>query len=213
METAQNKVCSKCNEEKPFDAFYKTKANKDGLQNICKKCDNNRKTSYLRKKSLESGKKQKQLTLIAKELLKEGKKRCPLCKEIKSLESFYTSVSQACGYTPHCILCMDILGKSRPKEEKQIFYQKAKTRIRNTILLKKYNISLEEYNKLLLDQNNVCAICGEKEHGKSLAVDHCHVTGKIRGLLCSLCNPAIGFLKNNSILAEKLANYLKSRGY
>lgn len=69
-----------------------------------------------------------------------------------------------------------------------------------------YNISLEDYNKLLKDQNYKCAIC-EKE--KDLHIDHCHKTGKIRGLLCSICNRALGIFGDDEEGISKVLRYLK----
>lgn len=72
------------------------------------------------------------------------------------------------------------------------------------ILKRSYGISREEYNVMLAAQNHVCAICGEAEQAKSngpniraLSVDHCHNSGRIRGLLCGSCNSALGFLKDD----------------
>ena len=73
-------------------------------------------------------------------------------------------------------------------------------------LKRKYGITTNQYNQILELQNGVCAICGNLETTIknnqsqkicSLAVDHDHKTGKVRGLLCSNCNKAIGFLKEN----------------
>lgn len=72
-----------------------------------------------------------------------------------------------------------------------------------------YGISLEEYNILLIKQQNRCAICGNEQAGKPLFVDHDHTTGKVRGLLCSTCNFAIGLLKDNPVLCETMAKYLR----
>jgi hypothetical protein len=78
--------------------------------------------------------------------------------------------------------------------------------------LKKKGITPEEYDALLLKQDNKCAVCRSENPGRnqrgvvSFAVDHCHDTGKIRGLLCMNCNRAEGLLKGN---AQALADYLK----
>lgn len=65
-------------------------------------------------------------------------------------------------------------------------------------------------------QNGTCAICNQPEIVKnnqgqiiSLAVDHCHVTGKTRGLLCFCCNVGLGVFKNNPNLLRKAAEYLE----
>jgi hypothetical protein len=76
-------------------------------------------------------------------------------------------------------------------------------------LIKKYGITLNDYNSLLLKQNGCCKICCEPhKENKTLAVDHCHKTGKVRGLLCHHCNTAIGLLKENPIFLNNAINYL-----
>lgn len=89
---------------------------------------------------------------------------------------------------------------------------------RNRSLQKNYGITLDQYNQMLDEQNGVCAICGEPEKAihpnhntnkpQPLAVDHCHKTGRIRGLLCSFCNRAIGFFKEDIDLLNKTVQYL-----
>lgn len=66
-------------------------------------------------------------------------------------------------------------------------------------LQRKYGITLEQYNILLVKQNSNCAICGinQANLSRALAVDHCHTTGKIRGLLCSNCNTGLGLFDDN----------------
>lgn len=76
--------------------------------------------------------------------------------------------------------------------------------------IKKYGLTLDEYNTILKNQNNGCAICGNKcSSGNNLSVDHCHFSGKIRGLLCGKCNKALGLFKDDSELLIKASEYLK----
>lgn len=76
----------------------------------------------------------------------------------------------------------------------------------------KYGISLVEYQKMVLDHGGVCAICHEPNYdGRRLVVDHCHDTGKVRGLLCNACNGGIGLLKDSVLRLESAINYLKER--
>jgi hypothetical protein len=82
-----------------------------------------------------------------------------------------------------------------------------------------FGITYDEYSTMLQNQNGVCAICFQPETTKSrtkgkirlLAVDHNHVTGKVRGLLCSGCNQAIGLLKDDPLRGDSLAKYLRER--
>lgn len=74
--------------------------------------------------------------------------------------------------------------------------------------LKKYGITIEQYNLMLAAQNGVCAICKQPEKNKNLSVDHNHATGKVRALLCEHCNRGLGHFKDNPILCSAAATYL-----
>lgn len=65
---------------------------------------------------------------------------------------------------------------------------------------------------MLEGQNHVCAICSRPEtRGKTkyLSVDHCHTTGKVRGLLCAKCNTVLGYMNDNPDYLTKAMEYLK----
>jgi len=72
--------------------------------------------------------------------------------------------------------------------------------------LQKYNISEEGYLNMVEAQKNKCCIC-EKDM-KSVNIDHCHKTGKVRGLLCTACNTGIGKLKDDTSILQNAINYL-----
>lgn len=77
-------------------------------------------------------------------------------------------------------------------------YRKHPDKARNQQLKRDYGITLEEYNERLEFQGGVCAICKCPPTGRfQLAVDHCHSTGMIRGLLCSFCNHGIGNFRDD----------------
>jgi len=81
----------------------------------------------------------------------------------------------------------------------------------NYQMTKNYGIGLKEYDVMFNAQNGVCAICSKEPpntHKKRLNVDHCHTTGKVRGLLCDACNRAIGLLKDSPDLLNKAISYL-----
>lgn len=75
-----------------------------------------------------------------------------------------------------------------------------------------YNLSLEEHQELLVKQSYCCKGCGQHESilSRPLCVDHCHTTNKVRGLLCSSCNSAIGFVKDDVTVLLNLIEYLKN---
>lgn len=75
-----------------------------------------------------------------------------------------------------------------------------------------YGITEEQYASLLNEQQGCCAICKtDKPTGKwkVFAVDHCHITGRVRGLLCNECNRGMGLLKDNADLLREAAEYLE----
>lgn len=78
-------------------------------------------------------------------------------------------------------------------------------------LIRKYGITMADFDALLATQNGACAICkGDRSGpGARFHVDHEHTTGRVRGLLCSRCNTAIGLLRDDPTLAEAAAAYLR----
>jgi transposase-like protein len=79
--------------------------------------------------------------------------------------------------------------------------------------MRAYNVgfSTDELKKWLAEQGPGCAICGTENcpTGKALAVDHCHSTGRVRGLLCVKCNNGIGNFNDNPKLLQKAIEYLE----
>lgn len=77
-----------------------------------------------------------------------------------------------------------------------------------------FGLTLEAYDAMLAAQGGVCAICCKPESHRStknLAVDHCHATGKIRGLLCYRCNTLIGYAKDSASTLRAAVIYLENR--
>lgn len=74
----------------------------------------------------------------------------------------------------------------------------------------KYGITIEEYNRLFEEQKGCCSICGthQTELAKGLAVDHCHNTSKVRGLLCIHCNLLLGYAKDRLDILSSAIRYL-----
>jgi len=78
--------------------------------------------------------------------------------------------------------------------------------------LSKYGITLEQFNDMLEKQNGKCAVCGYSDTSDTNffpVVDHCHDTGKVRGILCMNCNMGIGKFKDNEIYLYNALVYLK----
>lgn len=95
-----------------------------------------------------------------------------------------------------------------PQEEKKRQWHSK----RHYFLKYKFGITEEQYDKMLADQGGCCAICKSSNSGNKrssrLSIDHCHSTGKIRGLLCSSCNKAIGLMKDSQDILVSAISYL-----
>ena len=101
--------------------------------------------------------------------------------------------------------CGEYRRRHRNKYPKEYF----KRQDRNLDLKRNFGITLKEYEAMLDACGHCCLICRLPEKKRSLAVDHDHVTGKIRGLLCSKCNTGIGLLNHSETLLRNAIDYLR----
>ena len=76
----------------------------------------------------------------------------------------------------------------------------------------KYGLTKQQFTEMLAAQQNQCLICDDPIEGRKVCVDHDHLTGKVRGLLCNSCNFGIGALRDSSELCLKAATYLAGHG-
>jgi hypothetical protein len=130
---------------------------------------------------------------------------CIDCNEDLSINPKYTQ-----GYRlSRCKNCYNkfCIGRYREYQAEFRSHPEAKLQKRNLQIERDYKISIEDYNKLLEFQGNVCAIC-KQESNRSLDIDHNHLTGEVRGLLCKRCNLIIGQSEEDPILIQKLYDYL-----
>ena len=74
--------------------------------------------------------------------------------------------------------------------------------------LRRFGLSIEDYDTIHRAQGGVCAICRRPQRGKRLAVDHDHETGRVRGLLCASCNTGLGHFRDDPVLLYVAAAYL-----
>lgn len=127
-------------------------------------------------------------------------KTCSTCKVPKILDDFY---KQADGYMGRHASCKDCR-----KEYGKRTYDPIRDREKR--LRFSYGIGIEDYERMLEAQNFRCAICQSLE--ERLHVDHDHVTGKVRGLLCNACNTGIGLLRDSKSILRSAIDYLENTG-
>jgi hypothetical protein len=132
-------------------------------------------------------------------LYQQGKV-CTKCGKEKPHSDYSKHKQQKSGLHPRCKECRK---EEHRLARKQPGHQ-AKARVNH--LRNKYGLTLEQYDAMLLAQAGLCKICGNAE---AHHVDHCHQSGKVRGLLCINCNHGIGKFKDNPQLLRTAATYLE----
>lgn len=135
-------------------------------------------------------------------------KICTKCTLEKLLNEFSIDKRQKLGHRPECREC----SRNSRKEKLFIYRETNKARLkeikRNSKIRTLYGLEKEDFEKMVLLQDNKCAICSLSVE-VNLCIDHCHVTGKVRGLLCKNCNLAIGNFKDDVELLQKAIKYLE----
>lgn len=182
------KKCSKCLNIKPEDQYHKDRSKKDGLGSCCKNCVKERQD----------------LLKVSQKIIILSKK-CSKCFKVKDSKEFgkdkYTKDGKSC----RCKLC-----------EKEYLKTLNPDKLKNTILKREYGISLDFYNYLQQKQNYCCILCtyigfSKISNKKTLSVDHDHITGKVRGLLCTQHNTALGKLGDNEEKIKIVLLYLQGK--
>jgi hypothetical protein len=127
-------------------------------------------------------------------------------------ENTYVRARAGGGTVRSCRTCREDYSRShieRPNRERsnRKWRERNPTYYRDKNLMDKYGITVEQYGYLLEAQEGKCAVCGDEM--RPPCVDHCHRSGKVRGLLCSSCNLGIGKLKDSSDVLAKAAAYVR----
>lgn len=149
-----------------------------------------------------------------------GNKICRACEIPKDIEDFWVNRLMADGRYNECKACAYEKQKVNLQKRLEIdplysvkrqreWRQRGRNDFRRRIK-KNYGMTVEEYDKLLAEQENKCALCGSDfEEGKRIAVDHDHGTGKIRSLLHLTCNSGLGLFLDSPDICRKAAIYLE----
>ncbi len=186
----KKKICSKCGVPKPLNEFSRKKASKDGRETRCKVCC----SIYNRKRYAKN----------------PAKTKARSAKHYKDNPKKVNADSAKWG-------------KKNPEKRKisrkkwvKKNPEKAKTIAKRT-RLKKYGLSIDDFENMVDEQSNRCVICGEYEvirnykNGKikELSIDHDHETGQVRELLCHRCNTMLGMAGDDFEILQKGSEYLK----
>jgi hypothetical protein len=142
-------------------------------------------------------------------------KVCVVCRESKDFSAFYGSTQSKDGYAYRCKECDR---ETRRRSRNGPGGEGTRRGLRDRKLQATYGITLAQYEAMLESQGGLCGICNtDNPYGEgqvhqrarmSFAVDHDHTTGQTRGLLCNLCNRALGFLQDDPQIVHNAWVYL-----
>jgi hypothetical protein len=191
MVTSGNKTCIDCKLFKPVTEFPRNRGARDGYGSYCKSCYAERYRQYRVRKAAQAGK-----VIAHRRKLPDGFKWCPTCQTAKSAEDFPKNRANADGLAAYCKPCHN----NRGRETRERLYGGS----REYHLRRRYGIGQAEVDAMIGAQGGTCAVClGKPEH-----VDHDHKTGRVRGVLCFLCNQALGNARDDVTVLRGLIDYL-----
>lgn len=190
-QTITEKRCSRCKTIRPVAVFCKTKSNSNGLSSQCRSCRRACQSAKYARYKAET-KKPKITSQV-----------CPTCRVDKPVSAFHKKAASKFGITNECKQCVSHKGYQR--------YQRKREAMRVQANAQRYLLTAAEYTAMFERQRGLCAICGNPQRGRitRLSVDHDHKTGKVRELLCSLCNRGLGWFRENPSTIQAAIAYLE----
>ena len=129
-------------------------------------------------------------------------KACNVCKIEKNISEFYTGRGK-------CKDCINAAAR-KIRVDKPERYARYRKRANEYLKERRYGITQEDFNNMLVEQNNMCKICNsEFKSTKDTHIDHCHNSDTVRGLLCNSCNLALGQFGDNTDIMGRAIKYLQ----
>ncbi len=186
------KNCIDCGLTKPLGDFSPSKKNRDGRTSYCRACLKIRHATY---REAARGRPSVRARAGA---AAPGQKWCPGCSTYMDIALFGSNKASSDGLTAYCRPCHNDKGR-----ENRI---KLHGSTREYHLRRRYGITSADYDAMVEAQDGLCALCRERppEH-----VDHDHVTGTVRGLLCSCCNQGLGNFRDSVAALRAAVVYLE----
>jgi hypothetical protein len=184
------KTCRDCGVSKPLDEFPVARSRADGRGSYCKPCMLVRSRESYRRRAERDGR-----TVRQPQPADPTLRRCPDCGVVKPVEDFPRSGDRRATY---CKPCHNARG------------QQSRVRLhgstRHYHLRRRYGLGVDEVEAMVEAQGGRCAVCRERpaEH-----VDHDHLTGTVRGVLCFSCNGGLGLFRDQADVMRKAIDYLE----
>ncbi len=147
-------------------------------------------------------------------------KTCTKCQKPYPLEDFHNDKNAKDGKRSqcrHCVLAANRAWQAKDPERARAAWRKSflknyDTKKRRLKVIESYGLTEKQYETLRQIKPGCCHIC-EKPFGARENIDHCHETGKVRGLLCFRCNTAIGSFDDNVKVMKRAIEYVEQQGF
>ncbi|MFF3939503.1 endonuclease VII domain-containing protein [Streptomyces phaeofaciens] len=176
------KQCRNCKRDLPRASFARDRNRRDGLQVDCRECVAEYSAAHYRRRREAMGKPVREKVDVP-----VGHKLCRTCGEVKPHSEWHRNTTASDGLSTRCKACRAERG-------------------RRDHLRRRYGLSLAERDAMVASQMGLCVICLK---APAVHVDHCHETGRVRGVLCFNCNSAIGKLGDDPDAVRRAAAYLE----
>ena len=215
-----SKECPKCQTVKELSEFGPNKYAASGFSSYCRACM--AEEARARRATPEGKKRHYESTL--RWAVKPGEapteKVCPKCHVIKPLSLYPKNKYGKHGIAAYCLSCAaEIVRQRRATPEGQATHRAASKRWReankerhaDNNAKRNYGVEHGTYAQMLAEQDGKCAICGTDKPGSGadrFAIDHCHSSKNVRGLLCHHCNRGLGYFRDSPSTLVRAINYL-----
>jgi hypothetical protein len=177
-----HKRCPACEETKPVSEFGRNQSLGDGLSFYCLSCNRARNNRWYRESRSRQGKVVRDHSWIP-----DGFRWCPDCKRAVAHEEYSRNAGTPSGFGSKCKACHNAGNNA-------------------AYWLRAYGMPRKGVDEIRAKQGNRCALCAEGDPGH---LDHDHVNGSVRALLCQRCNFALGLLRDDPDLMRAAADYIE----
>ncbi|MFF1543238.1 endonuclease VII domain-containing protein [Streptomyces sp. NPDC058291] len=180
------KRCGKCGRGLPLAASARDRNRGDGLRAHCRECVAECSAAHYRRHQEARGR-----TVREKVVVPTGYKLCRTCGEVKPHGEWHRNATAPDGLSTSCKACRAVQS-------------------RQGHLKRRYGLTEAERDELIVSRGGVCCICSAAlpQH-----VDHCHKTGRVRGVLCFSCNAALGQFKDRPEAIRRAAAYVEGNAW
>ncbi|MBZ6230551.1 endonuclease VII domain-containing protein [Streptomyces olivaceus] len=180
------KRCTSCKRALSVAEFARDKNRRDGLQVRCRECVAEYSAAHYRRRREALGR-----TVREKVEVPAGHKLCRSCGEVKPHSEWHRNATASDGLSTRCKACRAVEGRAGH-------------------LKRQYGITEVERDALVASQGGACCICLA---APAAHVDHCHETGRVRGVLCFSCNAALGQFKDRPDAIRRAAAYVEGNAW